>query len=149
MVLEDRHGEVRPSSPIKPQGCDNYDGQPTQLLKAGVLLPTTRASEAIEAEVAGIEPTGRVAPVPLVLKTRGATRPRSPPGRVWHGVRELLLAGAVGASPPQADERAEHKAADVRLRVPMSPGMRSINVAMAAAMVAGEALRQTGGFKVD
>ena len=32
------------------------------------------------AEVAGIEPTGRGSPVPLVLKTRGATRPRSPPG---------------------------------------------------------------------
>ena len=31
------------------------------------------------AEVAGIEPTGRGSPVPLVLKTRGATRPRSPP----------------------------------------------------------------------
>jgi tRNA (cytidine/uridine-2'-O-)-methyltransferase len=44
---------------------------------------------------------------------------------------------------------AVRKAADVRLRVPMRPGMRSINVAMAAAMVAGEALRQTGGFKVD
>jgi tRNA (cytidine/uridine-2'-O-)-methyltransferase len=44
---------------------------------------------------------------------------------------------------------AVRKAADVRLRVPMRPGMRSINVAMAAAMVVGEALRQTGGFKVD
>src|SRR5437763_8032154 len=33
----------------------------------------------LSAEVAGIEPTGRGSPVPLVLKTRGATRPRSPP----------------------------------------------------------------------
>src|SRR5260370_34625730 len=31
------------------------------------------------AEVAGIEPTGRGSPGPLGLKTRGATRPRSPP----------------------------------------------------------------------
>ena len=31
------------------------------------------------AEVAGIEPTGRGSPVPLVLKTREATRPLSPP----------------------------------------------------------------------
>lgn len=29
--------------------------------------------------MAGIEPTGRGSPVPLVLKTREATRPRSPP----------------------------------------------------------------------
>src|SRR5262249_38079115 len=41
---------------------------------------------ALAAEVAGIEPTGRGAPVPLVLKTRGATRPRSPPGPVYHAV---------------------------------------------------------------
>ena len=39
-----------------------------------------------------------------------------------------------------------HRAADVRLRVPMQSGLRSLNVAMAAAMVAGEAIRQTDGF---
>ena len=39
-----------------------------------------------------------------------------------------------------------HEAADARVRVPMIAGMRSINVAMAAAIVLGEALRQTGGF---
>ncbi|MGA7307937.1 MAG: tRNA methyltransferase, partial [Pseudolabrys sp.] len=33
-----------------------------------------------------------------------------------------------------------------RLRIPMRPGMRSLNVAMAAAIVASEALRQTTGF---
>ena len=36
-----------------------------------------------------------------------------------------------------------HDAADARLLIPMRPGMRSINVAQAAAMVLGEALRQT------
>jgi tRNA (cytidine/uridine-2'-O-)-methyltransferase len=36
-----------------------------------------------------------------------------------------------------------HRAADARLRIPMRPGLRSINVALAAAMVLGEALRQT------
>jgi tRNA (cytidine/uridine-2'-O-)-methyltransferase len=39
-----------------------------------------------------------------------------------------------------------HAAADARLRVPMLPGVRSLNVAVAAAMVLGEALRQTGGL---
>ena len=36
-----------------------------------------------------------------------------------------------------------HAAADVRLVIPMRPGLRSINVAMSCAMVVGEALRQT------
>ena len=39
-----------------------------------------------------------------------------------------------------------HRAADTRLRIPLREGLRSLNVAMAAAMVAGEALRQTGGI---
>ena len=34
-------------------------------------------------------------------------------------------------------------AADARLKIPMKPALRSLNVAMAAAMAAGEALRQT------
>jgi tRNA (cytidine/uridine-2'-O-)-methyltransferase len=39
-----------------------------------------------------------------------------------------------------------HNAVDARLRIPMRPGMRSINVAQAGAMVLGEALRQTKLF---
>lgn len=39
-----------------------------------------------------------------------------------------------------------HDRADARLRIPLKPGLRSINVAQAAAMVLGEALRQTGLF---
>jgi tRNA (cytidine/uridine-2'-O-)-methyltransferase len=34
-------------------------------------------------------------------------------------------------------------AADARLKIPIQPGLRSLNVAMAAAMAVGEALRQT------
>lgn len=41
-----------------------------------------------------------------------------------------------------------HAAADARLVIPMQAGRRSINVAVAGAMVLGEALRQTGGFAV-
>ena len=37
-------------------------------------------------------------------------------------------------------------AADVELRIPVLAGRRSLNVAVAAAMALGEALRQTGGF---
>lgn len=35
---------------------------------------------------------------------------------------------------------------NARLAIPMRPGMRSLNVALAAALVIGEALRQTEGF---
>jgi tRNA (cytidine/uridine-2'-O-)-methyltransferase len=40
---------------------------------------------------------------------------------------------------------AVHAAADTRLVIPMRAGLRSLNVAMAAAMALGEAVRQTGG----
>ena len=44
---------------------------------------------------------------------------------------------------------AVHAAADARLVIPMRPGLRSINVAMVAAMALGEAMRQTGSFGHD
>jgi tRNA (cytidine/uridine-2'-O-)-methyltransferase len=55
---------------------------------------------------------------------------------------DMLLFGRESAGVP--DE--VHTAADARLIVPMRPGLRSLNVAMAAAMMLGEALRQTGGL---
>ena len=55
---------------------------------------------------------------------------------------QVLLFGRESAGVPEQ----VHKAADARLRVPMQPGMRSLNVAIVAAMVVGEALRQTGGL---
>ena len=55
---------------------------------------------------------------------------------------DTLLAGRESAGVP--DE--VHNAADARVLIPMRPGMRSLNVAQAAAMVLGEALRQTGRF---
>jgi len=36
--------------------------------------------------------------------------------------------------------------ADLKVRIPMQPGLRSINVAVAAALIVGEAKRQTGGW---
>ncbi|HET7715091.1 MAG TPA: tRNA (cytidine(34)-2'-O)-methyltransferase [Bauldia sp.] len=55
---------------------------------------------------------------------------------------DILLLGRESAGVP--DE--VHAAADARLVIPMRPGLRSLNVASAAAIVLGEALRQTGGF---
>ena len=54
---------------------------------------------------------------------------------------DVLLFGRESAGVPAE----VHDAADVRLRIPMQPGLRSLNVAVAAAMAAGEALRQTAG----
>ncbi|MCG8508006.1 MAG: tRNA (cytidine(34)-2'-O)-methyltransferase [Rhodospirillales bacterium] len=55
---------------------------------------------------------------------------------------DTLLVGRESAGVPGS----VHGAADARLRIPMAPGERSLNVAMAAAIVLGEALRQTAGF---
>ena len=45
---------------------------------------------------------------------------------------------------PQGSRTEVAAAADARLAIPIRPGLRSLNVAMAAAMALGEALRQTG-----
>lgn len=55
---------------------------------------------------------------------------------------DILLLGRESAGVPDA----VHDRADARLRIPLKPGLRSLNVALAGAMVLGEALRQTGGF---
>jgi tRNA (cytidine/uridine-2'-O-)-methyltransferase len=55
---------------------------------------------------------------------------------------DVLLFGRESAGVPAE----VHQAADARLVIPMRPGLRSLNVAVAAAMAAGEALRQTGGM---
>lgn len=53
----------------------------------------------------------------------------------------LLLGRESSGVPPEV-----HAAADARLTIPMQAGMRSLNVAMAAAIVAAEALRQCGAL---
>jgi tRNA (cytidine/uridine-2'-O-)-methyltransferase len=52
---------------------------------------------------------------------------------------DVLLLGRESAGVPEE----VHTAADARLLIPMRPGRRSLNVAVAAAMAAGEMLRQT------
>jgi tRNA (cytidine/uridine-2'-O-)-methyltransferase len=54
---------------------------------------------------------------------------------------DILLVGRESAGVP--DE--VHASADARVVIPMRADLRSLNVAIAAAMVAGEALRQTSG----
>ena len=50
----------------------------------------------------------------------------------------ILFGRESGGAPPHV-----HASAEARIRVPMREGLRSLNVALAAAMIAGEALRQT------
>jgi tRNA (cytidine/uridine-2'-O-)-methyltransferase len=58
---------------------------------------------------------------------------------------DILLFGRESAGVPD-DVVA---AADARLVIPIAPGLRSLNVAMAAAMALGEALRQTKSIGND
>jgi len=55
---------------------------------------------------------------------------------------DILLFGRESAGVPAT----VHESAEARLRIPMRPGLRSLNVALSVALAAGEALRQTGGF---
>jgi tRNA (cytidine/uridine-2'-O-)-methyltransferase len=55
---------------------------------------------------------------------------------------DTLLVGRESAGAPHE----VHGTADLRLRIPLAAGTRSLNVALAAAMVLSEALRQTSGF---
>jgi tRNA (cytidine/uridine-2'-O-)-methyltransferase len=91
------------------------------------------------ASFAAFEEWRRAAKYPLVLITTTAER-----SFLDHryGAEQILMFGRESAGVPAA----VHEAADVRLRIPMAPGFRSLNIAMAMALVAGEALRQTGGF---
>lgn len=79
-------------------------------------------------------PAGR-----LVLMTTKAAIP-------YTGFRfapdDILLLGRESRGAPDY----VHAAADARLLIPLKPGLRSINVATAAAMVLGEALRQLDAF---
>ncbi len=56
---------------------------------------------------------------------------------------DILLFGRESSGVPEE----VHSAADVRLLIPLRPGLRSLNVAMAAAMAVGEAIRQRDGFR--
>lgn len=55
---------------------------------------------------------------------------------------DILLLGRESAGVPDQ----VHQALPNRIRIPMQPGMRSLNIAIAAGLVTGEALRQLGGF---
>lgn len=75
----------------------------------------------------------------VLLTTRGATAYT----QFAFAPDDIMLVGRESAGVPET----VHEAADARIIVPMRQGFRSLNVAISAAMVLGEAIRQTGGFE--
>lgn len=55
---------------------------------------------------------------------------------------DILMLGRESAGVPDS----VHATVDARVRIPMRPALRSLNIAVAAGMVLGEALRQTKGW---
>jgi tRNA (cytidine/uridine-2'-O-)-methyltransferase len=72
----------------------------------------------------------------LLFTTKGATSHLD----FRYQEQDILLFGRESAGVPEAVAAK----ADARLKIPMKPSLRSLNVAMAAAIAIGEALRQTG-----
>jgi tRNA (cytidine/uridine-2'-O-)-methyltransferase len=74
----------------------------------------------------------------LLLTTKAAT----PYANFVYKADDILLLGRESSGVPEA----VHAQASARLKIPMQANARSLNVALAASMVIGEALRQTTGF---
>jgi len=70
----------------------------------------------------------------VLLTTRGETD-------LWDfkfRTGDIIMVGRESAGVPEA----VHKAADARIRIPIAPQLRSLNVSVAAALTIGEATRQ-------
>lgn len=77
----------------------------------------------------------------VLLTTRGETRHDRFPFRAG----DTIMVGRESCGvPPEVAA-----AAEARIRIPMLAGARSLNVALAAALVTGEALRQLEAFPTE
>lgn len=119
---------------IEPAGFDLSD---RNLRRAGMdylELATLRR----HVEYPAFDSARRAAGRRVILLTTKATRPYTD---FAYGADDILLFGRESAGVPAH----VHDAADARLTIPMAAGARSLNLAVSAAMVLGEALRQTRG----
>lgn len=91
--------------------------------------------DSCESFVAAMAQAGRR----LVLLTTAGAQPLD---RFTFTPADVLMLGSEGHGAP-ADM---HDRADARLRIPLAPGFRSLNVAIAGGIALAEALRQTKGF---
>jgi tRNA (cytidine/uridine-2'-O-)-methyltransferase len=88
---------------------------------------------------AAFEEVRRASGARLVLATTHGSVPHTAAAFL---ATDILLLGRESAGvPPHI-----HDLADVRVRIPLAPGLRSLNIAVAGAMILSEALRQTDGF---
>ncbi len=70
------------------------------------------------------------------------TRAAIPLPKAQFHADDTLLMGSEGAGVPDA----VHDRAELAVRIPLAPGARSLNVAVATGIGLAEALRQTGGW---
>lgn len=80
----------------------------------------------------------REAGIRLILATTAGATPYT---RFAYAPGDCVLMGRESAGVPEI----VHQAADARVVVPIRPGLRSLNVAVCAAMILGEAIRQSAG----
>ena len=102
----------------------------------GVALTRHESWAAFQDAREAASPRGRL----LLLTTSGD----APYAEFAFRPADTLLVGRESAGVPSE----VHAAADARLVIPMRPGVRSLNVALAAAIGLAEALRQTGALPV-
>jgi tRNA (cytidine/uridine-2'-O-)-methyltransferase len=122
---------------IGPAGFDMGD---RSLKRAGldyldhVDLTRHESWDAFEAQRRAAQPQPRL----VLLTSRGSVAHTA----FAFATNDILLLGRESAGVPEA----VHRAADARVRVAIAAGLRSLNIAVAAALVLGEALRQTNGY---
>jgi tRNA (cytidine/uridine-2'-O-)-methyltransferase len=63
---------------------------------------------------------------------------------VFEAADVIVMGSESAGAPPHV-----HEAADLRVRIPMAAGLRSLNVSVAAAVTLFEALRQTGQLPAE
>ena len=125
--------------PVDVIGPAGFDLNDRALRRAG-LDYLAQAEIVRHASFADFEAARRWLPSRLVLLTSRGDVPYTS-FAFWPD--DTLMLGRESAGVPDG----VHQAVDARVRIPMRPGLRSLNVAVAAAMVLGEAVRQTGGFQ--
>ena len=120
---------------IEPAGFDSSD----RALRRAALDYLDHVLIERHVSFAHFETRRRAAGRRLVLAT---TRAEMPFTAFRFQADDVLLLGRESAGVPDA----VHAGADCRIAIPLRPGLRSLNVAVAGAMMIGEALRQLDVF---
>lgn len=124
--------------PVDIIGPAGFDMSDRALKRAGLdyaehaVLARHESWQAFEAQRTSLAPRPRL----VLLTTRAHT---SYIDFAFHHDDILLLGRESSGAPEHV-----HEAADARVKIPIRAGLRSLNLAIACAMVTGEALRQTG-----